>query len=55
MNILRDGLSQIWGRIQGSLMPWLEEELGELTEKHRLVITVLEVIRVEDFILYDYH
>lgn len=54
MNILRDGLSQIWNRIQGSLMPWLEEELGELTEKHRLVMTILEVVRIEEYILYNY-
>lgn len=46
MNILRNGLSQIWGRIQGSLMPWLEEELCELTEKHRLVITDPKVVRI---------
>lgn len=54
MNLLRDGLSLIWRRIQGSLMPWLEEELGDLTEKHRLVVTVLEVIRIEDYISHDY-
>ncbi|MEO5377982.1 MAG: hypothetical protein H7832_09415 [Magnetococcus sp. DMHC-6] len=50
MNILRDGLSRIWSRIQGSLFPFLEEELGELTDKHRLVVTVLEVIRIEEYI-----
>ncbi|MEO5377102.1 MAG: hypothetical protein H7832_04860 [Magnetococcus sp. DMHC-6] len=55
MNILRDGLSLIWNRMQGSLFPFLEEELGELTDKHRLVVTVLEVIRIEEYIPSNYH
>jgi len=54
MNILRDGLSHIWYRIQGSLLPGLEEELGPLTEKHRLVVTVLDVVRIEDHISFHY-
>jgi hypothetical protein len=33
MNILRDELSHICYRIQGSLLPWLAEEVGPLTEK----------------------
>ena len=31
MNQLRETLSQYWLDIQGSLFPWLKEELGELT------------------------
>lgn len=54
MNILQDRLSQIWCRIQGSLTPWLEEELGPLTEKHKLVVTVLDVVRIEDYISSSY-
>jgi hypothetical protein len=54
MNILRDGLSHIWYRIQGSLLPWLEEEVGPLTEKHRLVVTILDVVRIEDYIPFYY-
>ena len=44
MNHLRDGLSQSWLRIQGSLFPWLQEELGPLTEKYQFVM-ILELIR----------
>jgi len=33
MNQLREGISQSWLIIQGSLFPWLQEELGSLTEK----------------------
>ena len=32
---LREGLSHYWLNIQGSLFPWLKEELGPLTEKRQ--------------------
>ena len=48
MNHLRDTLSQYWQNIQGSLFPWLTEELGVLTEKQQQLVTVLEVARIEE-------
>jgi len=42
-------LSQYWLRIQRSLFPWLEEELGELTEKEQKLVTTLELVRIERF------
>jgi len=30
-----EGLSQTWLTIQGTLFPWLKEELAELTEKQQ--------------------
>jgi len=42
-------LSQYWLRIQSSLFPWLEEELGEMTEKEQKLVTTLELIRIERF------
>jgi transposase len=42
-------LSQYWLRIQKSLFPWLEEQLGELTEKEKKLVTMLELIRIERF------
>jgi len=48
MRHLHEGLSQTWLRIQGSLFPWLREELGPLTEKQQQLITILEVIRIEE-------
>jgi len=30
-------LSQYWLKIQSSLFPWLEEQLGELTEKEQKI------------------
>lgn len=45
-------LSQHWRRIQGKLFPWLEEEVGPLSEKQQQLVTVLEFARVEKFIPY---
>ena len=42
-------LSQYWLRIQKSLFPWLEEQLGEPTEKEEKLVTMLELIRIERF------
>jgi len=50
MNQLKETLSQYWLTIQGTLFPWLKEELGELTTKKKLLITVLEVLRIEEHI-----
>ena len=51
MSKLKDTLSQRWFTIQTSLFPWLSEELGELTDKQQELVTTLEMIRIEEFIL----
>lgn len=48
MNKLKETLSSYWLTIQGNLFPWLKEELGELTTKQKLLVTVLEIIRIEE-------
>jgi hypothetical protein len=50
MNRLRDTLSQTWLNIQGSLFPWLTEELGPLTAKQQELVATLELVRIEEFI-----
>ena len=40
-------LSSMWERIQSSLFPYLEEELGELTTKQEKLVSILEIIRIE--------
>ncbi len=50
MSNLKDSLSQYWLNIQGSLFPWLKEELGELSDKQQKLVTALELIRVEEFL-----
>ena len=47
---LGEMLSGYWRRIQGDLFPWLAEELGPLQEKHKQLVTVLEVARIESFV-----
>lgn len=54
MSELRDTLAQYWLNIQGSLFPWLKEELGELTEKQQQLISILELVRVEEFLHQQY-
>jgi hypothetical protein len=43
-------LSHCWSNIQGSLFPWLAEELGPMTDIHRKVVTILEVVRIEQYV-----
>ncbi len=43
-------ISQVWGHIQSSLFPFLEEELDPLTEKQKKLVAILEMIRIEDFL-----
>ena len=45
-----DKLSQFWNRMQGSLFPFLEEELPPLTAKQQQLVAILEIIRIEEFI-----
>ncbi len=47
-------LSSMWERIQSDLFPYLEEELGELTVKQHQLVSVLEIIRIEDAVFYEY-
>lgn len=43
-------LSHIWLRIQSSLFPILEANLCPLTDNQRKLITILETVRIEDFV-----
>ena len=49
-----DAISSIWNRIQRSLFPFLEEELGQLTEYYMKLAAILEVVRIEDFFRNEY-
>lgn len=46
MSRLQDTLSQTWLNIQGSLFPWLTEELGPLTQKQQELVATLEIVRI---------
>jgi Transposase DDE domain/Transposase domain (DUF772) len=50
MSRLTTTLSHYWDKIQGSLFPWLVEELDPLTEKQQQLVEILELVRVEEFL-----
>lgn len=45
-----DILSQTWFKIQTRLFPFLEEEYVILTDNHRRLISLLELIRIEEYV-----
>lgn len=47
---LRDTLSTVWGNIQLKLFPSLEKALGKLSQTHKTLVKILELIRIEHFI-----
>jgi hypothetical protein len=47
---MRGKLSQIWNNIQYKLFPLLEEEHGPLSFKHKKLIAILELIRIESYL-----
>lgn len=50
MGKLGHSLSQYWMKIQGSLFPFLEEELDPLSAKQQQLVSILELIRIEQYI-----
>ena len=50
MGKLGQSLSQYWSNIQGTLFPLLEEELDPLSAKQQQLVSILELIRIEQFI-----
>jgi len=48
---LKAKLSEFWHNVQSTLFPWLVEELGPLSNEHRKVIVILEMTRIEEFVL----
>lgn len=47
---LANKVNGYWLKIQGSLFPWLDESLGETTEKEQKLIITLDIIRIERFV-----
>jgi transposase len=47
---LKQTISHYWEKIQGTLFPILEQELPPLTQKQQQLISVLEVLRIEEFV-----
>jgi hypothetical protein len=55
MNRLRVFFAPYWQSIQSTLFPWLEEELGPLTEKQQQLVQTLEIIRIEQCLPQHFH
>jgi len=47
---LNPTLSQFWITVQVGLFGWLEAELGELNEKQKQVVKILELLKIESFV-----
>jgi len=50
MSFWNGTLSQVWLTVQGTLFPWLAAELGELNEKQKQLVKILELLRIESFV-----
>jgi hypothetical protein len=46
----RTTLSQYWFNVQSKLFPELEKDLGELDPQYKTLISILELVRIEQFI-----
>ena len=48
---LKDTLSTYWVRVQGELLPWLDDVMdGPLGPKHQLLVSILGLLRIEAFL-----
>jgi hypothetical protein len=48
---LRDTLSTYWLRVQGELLPWLDDVMdGPLSAQHKLLVSILGLLRIEAFL-----
>lgn len=50
MNQLRGTLSQFWNQVHGFLFPLIENEVGQLNDKQRLLISILDMVQIEEWI-----
>ena len=48
---LMNTLSRVWTNVQYTLFPFLEEELGELSSTHKSLISILELVRIEQHLI----
>ncbi|HEV8051023.1 MAG TPA: transposase [Parachlamydiaceae bacterium] len=47
---IKDSLSKFWENIQYKLFPQLQEVLGVLSPSHKKLISILELVRIENFV-----
>jgi hypothetical protein len=47
---IRNTLSNFWSNVHHTLFPELEEVLGELSDVHKRLVAILELVRIEEFV-----
>jgi len=47
---IRESLANFWSNVQCTLFPLLEKTVGELSPEHKHLISILELIRIEEFL-----
>ena len=47
---LRETLNTYWLRVQHELLPWLDDTVGPLGERHQQLVSVLGLARIENFV-----
>lgn len=50
MSKLGESLSQFWFKVQYQLFPFMEEEIGPLSDKQLQLISILDLIRIETYL-----
>ena len=46
----RESLSNFWGNTQQLLFPYLERDIGILSDKYKQLVAIFELIRIEEFL-----
>jgi hypothetical protein len=54
MSRIQEIFAPYWLSIQASLFPWIEEDIGPLTEKLKQLVETLEVVRIEEHLPHSY-
>ena len=52
MSQTRNKLSTIWNHFQTTIFPWMQEELGELSDKQKQLVEVLELVQIDRHLPY---
>ena len=47
---LKETLTTYWLRVQLELLPWLDDTVGRLGERHQQLVSVLGLARIEAFV-----
>src|ERR1700730_18570146 len=46
----RENLSKMWKNVEYILFPKLDKALGKLSDRHKELVSILELVRIEEFL-----